>query len=606
MLVLSLAGVALGAPLLTTVSPDGCPGPVEIQVTGLSPGGRVAVLTAPAEGDGFPVPGCDGLVTRVSASGLALRALTDSVDGTFVLTPSVPEGACGLVMQAIDLDACTGSNTMVVGGELGCPVVIAHRGASGDTPENTLAALDAAFATGATRAEVDVRVSADEQGFLMHDVGLERTTRAAGPASDRVLADLMALDAGSWRGAEWGSERVPSLVEALQRARDAGGALYLDVKTPAAEVVADAVSAVGLPPEQLFLSFGDPFQLTEYVDVLPESPAAWWGGIPEEYGSPGFDVDGWFAELRAANVVASEHPWTEVVDDPRFVAYADDVRAAGLELWTFTVNEPEAMDRVRALGFDAVETDFPGVFLERCAGVDATPPPARRVLGTWTFAGDLYPSGMGSQLAAWGAALPEVSTTDLLGLPDLPGGPAGVLDYPDAGPAGGMLVFPNAVHVGPGSGLGINAWTLVVDLYRPASADGRWTPLLQTNEANLNDAEVYIHPDGGVGILDQYVGRVLPETWTRLVVVVDTTEGDGGTMRVYQDGLAAGEIRLIGGVDSRFALNSTWAYSEALLFTDVGGFTSDVVVSALQLHERALEPVEALALGGPSALGIPE
>jgi hypothetical protein len=161
------------------------------------------------------------------------------------------------------------------------------------------------------------------------------------------------------------------------------------------------------------------------------------------------------------------------------------------------------------------------------------------------------------------------------------------------------------VHVEVGDGLGINRWTLVADLLRPASAADRWTPLMQTNQDNLNDAEVYIRPDGAVGVLDQYVGVVPLETWVRLAIVVDTAAGPGGTLRVFLDGELQGTVRLAGGVDSRFALNSTWAYSEALLFTDSGGFTSDVVVSALQLHERALNSAEVLALGGPSAAGIP-
>ena len=76
------------------------------------------------------------------------------------------------------------------------PRVIAHRGASGTAPEDTLVALERAFSAGVRMAEVDVRVSADGHAFLLHDQAVDRTTRELGPGEARTLAELAALDAG--------------------------------------------------------------------------------------------------------------------------------------------------------------------------------------------------------------------------------------------------------------------------------------------------------------------------------------------------------------------------------------------------------------------------
>jgi len=93
--------------------------------------------------------------------------------------------------------------------------IVAHRGASTQRPENTLAAFRRAIDVGATATEVDVRTSKDGQLFLLHDATLERTTSGKGKASDLTLAELKKLDAGTWFDPQYSSERIPTLTEAL-------------------------------------------------------------------------------------------------------------------------------------------------------------------------------------------------------------------------------------------------------------------------------------------------------------------------------------------------------------------------------------------------------
>jgi glycerophosphoryl diester phosphodiesterase len=105
------------------------------------------------------------------------------------------------------------------------PFTSAHRGHSTAAPENTLAALAAAWRAGATVAEIDVRMTRDGELVLLHDPTLDRTTTGHGPVSARTLAELAELDAGGWFGAAFAGEAIPRLDEVLDWARGKIGLL---------------------------------------------------------------------------------------------------------------------------------------------------------------------------------------------------------------------------------------------------------------------------------------------------------------------------------------------------------------------------------------------
>lgn len=101
----------------------------------------------------------------------------------------------------------------------GRPLVSAHRGYSATAPENTLAALEAAWRAGASLAEIDVQLTRDFQVVLMHDRTVDRTTTGRGFVKDLTVAELQSLDAGSWFGPQFHGARVPTLGEVLEWAR---------------------------------------------------------------------------------------------------------------------------------------------------------------------------------------------------------------------------------------------------------------------------------------------------------------------------------------------------------------------------------------------------
>lgn len=96
------------------------------------------------------------------------------------------------------------------------PLIIAHRGASGSAPENTIAALRKAVTEGADAVECDVRLTNDKQIVVIHDATLRRTTSGRGYVSDHPLETLRSFDAGSWFHRSFAGERIPTLKEVLE------------------------------------------------------------------------------------------------------------------------------------------------------------------------------------------------------------------------------------------------------------------------------------------------------------------------------------------------------------------------------------------------------
>jgi len=117
---------------------------------------------------------------------------------------------------------------------------VAHRGASAHAPENTIAALRLAARQGADAFEIDVQETRDHELILMHDSTLARTTDAETVFPDRspwrvadfTLDEIRRLDAGSWFGAAFAGERVPTLAEALRAMRGTDLGLLLEIKAP--------------------------------------------------------------------------------------------------------------------------------------------------------------------------------------------------------------------------------------------------------------------------------------------------------------------------------------------------------------------------------------
>jgi len=94
-------------------------------------------------------------------------------------------------------------------------MLIGHRGASEEAPENTIASFGRALELGADGFEFDVQLTSDGHAVVMHDAMLERTTNGTGPVFESTLEEVRSFDAGGWFGADFVGARVPLLDEVL-------------------------------------------------------------------------------------------------------------------------------------------------------------------------------------------------------------------------------------------------------------------------------------------------------------------------------------------------------------------------------------------------------
>src|SRR6266446_92874 len=94
--------------------------------------------------------------------------------------------------------------------------IIAHRGASHDAPENTLAAVNLAWQQGADAVEIDVHLSSDGEIVVIHDDNTRKTAGLRKKVSAQTLAELKALDVGRWKHSKWAGESIATFAEVLE------------------------------------------------------------------------------------------------------------------------------------------------------------------------------------------------------------------------------------------------------------------------------------------------------------------------------------------------------------------------------------------------------
>lgn len=111
-------------------------------------------------------------------------------------------------------------------------ITVAHRGASGYAPENTMSAYELALEMNADCIEIDLQLTHDGHLVAIHDNTLERTTTGSGFVWDKSLAEIKQLDAGVKFDQKFKGERIPTFNEILQRFKDESIGILIEIKTP--------------------------------------------------------------------------------------------------------------------------------------------------------------------------------------------------------------------------------------------------------------------------------------------------------------------------------------------------------------------------------------
>lgn len=228
------------------------------------------------------------------------------------------------------------------------PWVIAHRGASGHAPENTLAAFERALQLGAGFIETDVHLTRDARFVAIHDSTLERTTNGTGAVHDFTLAQLRELDAGKWFDREFMDEKIPTLEEVLAFSNKNDVVFYLEIKYDAAwgmhHALVSALQNAQSAARTVVISF-DPRTL---LAIYKLDPTLMLGLLVEKESAD--------ATNAAAAVGARQLCPAASIVTPEFVKKIHD---EGLHVAAWTVNSADEMRTMMSAGVDGIMTDFP-------------------------------------------------------------------------------------------------------------------------------------------------------------------------------------------------------------------------------------------------------
>jgi glycerophosphoryl diester phosphodiesterase len=154
--------------------------------------------------------------------------------------------------------------------------VIAHRGASVIAPENTFAAFDMALEMGCDHIELDVRLTRDGHVVVGHDATVDRTTDGSGSVDELLLEEIKDLDAGSWKGAQFSGEPMPTLHGVLEN-YSGRAHLHIELKgehPDLAEKVVELVQEHQADGSVTIISFTSDM-LKEVGEMAPSLPRGW-------------------------------------------------------------------------------------------------------------------------------------------------------------------------------------------------------------------------------------------------------------------------------------------------------------------------------------------
>lgn len=232
--------------------------------------------------------------------------------------------------------------------------VIAHRGASGYAPENTIAAFDKAVKMKADYIEIDVQRSKDNKLVLIHDNTVDRTTNGTGLVGDLTFKQLRYLDAGSWKGEQFTGEKIPTLDEALDKYRGKIGIL-IELKSPELypgieEQVARELKERNLdkPKNNKIIIQSFNFDSMKKMNtLLPRVPIGVLTSFKGDTSEQALTEFSQYADYF--------NPSYSIVSKP-LVA---QVHALGMKIQSWTVRSHESAEFLLSMNVDGIITDYP-------------------------------------------------------------------------------------------------------------------------------------------------------------------------------------------------------------------------------------------------------
>jgi len=235
-------------------------------------------------------------------------------------------------------------------------LIIGHRGASRDAPENTLASFQLAFQQGADGIEADFQLTADGEIVCLHDESTGRTAGVDLRVDQASCRDLLGLEVGSWKGETWCGARIPTLAQVLE-ALPADKRIFIELKSGPRIIprLEEILAAAAVQPERIRLLCFSAEVIRTLKESLPAYRACWltdyrwrvtWHPSQQE-------VLDTLLSCRADGLASR----SRAILEPSFVAA---LRQQSQEIHVWTVDSAPEARRLAALGVDSLMTNRPG------------------------------------------------------------------------------------------------------------------------------------------------------------------------------------------------------------------------------------------------------
>lgn len=233
--------------------------------------------------------------------------------------------------------------------------IYAHRGFSGNYPENTMLAFKKAVEAGVDGIELDVHLTKDNELVIIHDEDIKRTSNGEGLVRDMTLEELKKFDYSATYAGVYGFNEIPTLREYFDYIKDTGVITNIELKTGIFEYptiegrVIDMIKEYGLEDKIILSSFNH-YTVMRCKDIAPEIKR-------------GFLSESWlinYGKYTAENDVQCCHPiWCFLSEET-----VKEMHDAGCEINTWTVNEYEDIKRLASWGVDSLIGNYPDRMVE--------------------------------------------------------------------------------------------------------------------------------------------------------------------------------------------------------------------------------------------------
>lgn len=244
----------------------------------------------------------------------------------------------------------------IIAGHAEEPLIVAHRGASRDAPENTIPAFQLAWEQGADAIEADFHLSKDGEIVCFHDADTERVAGTQLVVRQSTLAELKQLDVGATHGVAFNGTRIPTIAEVFATIPQ-GKKIFIEVKC-GAEIIPTLLNEIdqsGLTQEQIVvISFNK--QVIQQLKIkAPQYKASWLCSFKKQ--ETGEITPALATVLKTLKQIQADGLSSNTALPASVI---EAVSQQGYEWHVWTINDLKTARRMQALGVLSITTDVPG------------------------------------------------------------------------------------------------------------------------------------------------------------------------------------------------------------------------------------------------------